>query len=108
MNGVGVRGPLEQFGKGYFLPLGPAWRRDSGLHLGEPVTVVLEPAGPQSEALAPDIVAALAAHPDAKQFFDGLATFLSQGLPGLDRRDEAQPRVARAADCRDDRVNEGR
>ena len=79
INGVRVRGPLELFGKGYFLPLGPAWRRDSGLQLGDPVTVVLEPEGPQSEALAPDLVAALAAHPDAKQFFDGLATFYRKG-----------------------------
>jgi len=74
-----VRGPLEPFTKGYYLPLGPAWRRDSGLQLGDPVTVALEPEGPQSEALAPDIVAALAAHPDAKQFFDGLATFYRKG-----------------------------
>jgi Bacteriocin-protection, YdeI or OmpD-Associated/Domain of unknown function (DUF1905) len=75
INGMRVRGALEQFGKGYFLPLGPAYRRGHGLQLGDAVTVVLEPEGPQREALAADIAAALAAHPDAAQFFDGLATF---------------------------------
>ena len=75
INGMKFRGPLEQSGKGYFMPLGPAYRRDAGLHLGEAVEVVLEPEGPQSAALATDIAAALAANPDAKHFFDGLATF---------------------------------
>jgi Bacteriocin-protection, YdeI or OmpD-Associated/Domain of unknown function (DUF1905) len=75
VNGMGVRGALERFSKGYLLPLGPAYRRGAGLHLGDPVTVVLIPEGPQSEALAADIVAALASEPDAARFFDGLATF---------------------------------
>lgn len=75
INGMGVRGALEQFGKGYFLPLGPAYRRGAGLQLGDSVSVVLMPEGPQSEALARDIVAALAAEPAAARFFDGLATF---------------------------------
>jgi hypothetical protein len=75
INGMGVRGALEKVSKGYFLPLGPAYRRQAGLQLGDPVTVVLIPEGPQSEALAPDIAAALAAEPEAAAFFDGLATF---------------------------------
>ena len=33
------------------------------------------PEGPQREALAEDIAAALQAEPDAARFFDGLATF---------------------------------
>jgi hypothetical protein len=74
-NGMGVRGSLEQFSKGYLLPLGPAWRRGAGLQMGDPVTVALIPEGPQSEALAADIAGALAAEPDAARFFDGLATF---------------------------------
>ena len=45
------------------------------MQLGDPVTVTLMPEGPQSEALAADIAGALAAEPDAAQFFDGLATF---------------------------------
>ena len=30
INGLAVRGALEQFSKGYFLPLGPAFRRGAG------------------------------------------------------------------------------
>jgi hypothetical protein len=75
IDGLGVRGALEQFDKGYFLPLGPAYRRDAGLQLGDLVTVTLMPEGPQSKGLAADIVAALEAEPDAARFFDGLATF---------------------------------
>ena len=65
INGLGVRGALEQFDKGYFLPLGPVYRRDAGLQLGDLVTVTLMPEGPQSKGLAADIVAALEAEPDA-------------------------------------------
>src|SRR4051794_5377461 len=43
INGVGVRGALEPFSKGYFPPLGPAYRPGAGLQLGDPVTVVLMP-----------------------------------------------------------------
>lgn len=75
VNGRGVRGALEQFGRGYLLPLGPAYRRGAGLQLGDLVTVALAPEGPQSEALAADIVTALEAEPEAARFFDGLATF---------------------------------
>jgi hypothetical protein len=75
INGNKVRGPLEQFGRGYFLPLGPAYRRGTGLKPGDAVDVTLMPEGPQSDALAPDIVDALAAEPEAARFFDGLASF---------------------------------
>lgn len=75
INGGKVRGALEEFGRGYFLPLGPAYLRDAGLQPGDQVTVVLALEGPQSAALAPDITAALDAEPEAARFFDGLATF---------------------------------
>jgi hypothetical protein len=72
---MGVRGALDKSGRGYFLPMGPAYRRDAGLKPGDLVTVMVVPEGPQSEALAADIAAALAAEPQAARFFDGLATF---------------------------------
>ena len=75
INGRIVRGALEQFSRGYFLPLGPVYRRDNGLQLGDTVSVILAPEGPQREALAPDIAAALDAEPEAARFFDGLASF---------------------------------
>ena len=75
VSGHGVRGSLGSDGKQYFLPLGAAWRRGCGIDAGDNVEVVLSPEGPQSEALSPDVVAALDAEPQAKAFFESLATF---------------------------------
>jgi hypothetical protein len=75
IGGRDVRGPLEQFARGYLLPLGPVYRRDNGLRPGDLVDVTLVPEGPQSGSLAADIAAALDAEPEAASFFDGLATF---------------------------------
>ena len=75
VNGHGVRGSLGSDGKQYFLPLGAAWRRDCGLDAGDKVDVVLSPEGPQSESLSPDVADALDAEPQAKAFFESLATF---------------------------------
>jgi bacteriocin resistance YdeI/OmpD-like protein len=70
-----VRGSLGSDGTQYFLPLGAAWRRGCGLDAGARVEVVLSPEGPQSEGLSPDVVSALEAEPQAKAFFESLATF---------------------------------
>jgi hypothetical protein len=75
INGNPVRGALGQFDKGYYLALGPAYRRGAGLNPGDAVSVTLMPEGPQREALAADIAAALEAEPEAARFFDALATF---------------------------------
>jgi hypothetical protein len=79
VNGCGVRGALVEFAKGHFLPLGPAWRRDASVQLGDEVSVTLSAEGPQRDALAPDIAAALDAEPEAAAFFDSLATFYRKG-----------------------------
>ena len=75
VNGYSVRGSLGSDGARYFLPLGAAWRRDCGLDAGAKVEVVLSSEGPQSESLAPDVATALEAEPQAKAFFESLATF---------------------------------
>jgi hypothetical protein len=75
VNGHPVRGSLGSDGDHFFLLLGAAWRRDCGLDAGTSVEVVLYPEGPQSEQLSPDIASALEAEPQAKAFFDSLATF---------------------------------
>ena len=75
VNGHGVRGSLGSDGKQYFLPLGAAWRRGCGLDAGDAVDVVLSPEGPQSESLSTDVAEALDAEPEAKAFFESLATF---------------------------------
>ena len=70
-----MRGSLGSDGTIYFLPLGAAWRRGCGLEAGAEVEVVLSPEGPQSESLSPDVMSALDAEPQAKAFFESLATF---------------------------------
>ena len=75
LNGHGVRGSLGSDGKQYFLPLGAAWRRGCGLEAGDTVDVTLSPEGPQSESLSTDVAEALDAEPQAKTFFESLATF---------------------------------
>jgi len=75
VNGYGVRGSLGSDAKQYFLPLGAAWRRGCGLETGSDVEVLLSPEGPQSESLSSDVASALDNEPQAKAFFESLATF---------------------------------
>ncbi|MEP7022107.1 MAG: YdeI/OmpD-associated family protein [Pseudonocardiales bacterium] len=75
VNGVRVRGIVEPAGNGYGFTLGPAWLRDCNLAAGSPVMVEIEPEGPQRDDLAEDVIAALAARPQAAAFFDSLAQF---------------------------------
>jgi hypothetical protein len=79
VGGRRVRGAIEALDDGFALILGPAWQRDGGLESGTAVVVTLAPEGPQREALAPDVVAALDAEPAAGAFFDSLATFYRKG-----------------------------
>jgi hypothetical protein len=75
INDCAVRGPLRYDGAAYFLPLGPAWRRDNNLDAGDSVNVVLDAEGPQVEGMSADVASALAAEPQARAFFEGLSTF---------------------------------
>lgn len=79
VNGMHIRNTLEKFGRGYFLPIGPAWRRRNGVGPGDVVDVVLWVNPPQREGLAPDIVGALEANPEAGRLFDTLAGFYRNG-----------------------------
>lgn len=75
INGIPVRGTLGSLQQEYFLRLGAAWMRDSGIQLGANVTVQLSLEGPQSDNLALDIAKALSGNKKAKAFFDDLPTF---------------------------------
>jgi hypothetical protein len=75
INGMKFRGRLDESGKGHFLPLGPAYRRDSGLQPGDVVDVVIVDEHPPRDGLATDVSAALDAEPEAGEFFDSLASF---------------------------------
>jgi hypothetical protein len=79
VNGYPIRGSLGSDGTQFFLLIGAAWRRDCGLDAGTTVEVVLSPEGPQLEELAADIASALEAEPQAKAFFEALATFYRNG-----------------------------
>lgn len=100
INGHPVRGALGSDGTQYFLPLGAAWWRDNRLEAGAEVDVVLTPEGPQTETLAPDLLAALEREPEARAFFESLATFYRKGylrwIDGAARRPEL--RRARVAE----------
>lgn len=75
INGCAVRGCLGVGGSAYFLRLGAAWLRDSGIAPGDTVSVSLAPEGPQEDNMPPDVTQALAKKKSAKAFFDGLPTF---------------------------------
>jgi hypothetical protein len=79
VQGHPYRGPLGFDSDQYFLSLGAAWRRENNLEVGDLVEVVLSPEGPQRESLAADLLAALDAEPQAREFFEALATFYRKG-----------------------------
>jgi hypothetical protein len=99
INGCSVRGSLGADGSQYFLPLGLAWRRDNGLEAGAEVEVVLAPEGPQADALAADILAALDSAPEARTFFEALATFYRNGyIRWIESAKRPETRSARIAE----------
>ena len=99
INGCPVRGSLGSDGSQYFLPLGAAWRRDNGVEAGAEVEVVLTPEGPQADTLAPDILAALNREPEARAFFEALATFYRNGyVRWIESAKRPETRSARIAE----------
>ena len=91
-----IRGVLHPTGLGFVLPLGPAWRRDNPLPDDEPVEVVLGPDGPQSDALAADIVDALEDSPAARTFFQSIAPFYRKNfIRWIEEAKRAETRQAR-------------
>jgi hypothetical protein len=101
INGCAVRGSLGSDGSQYFLPLGAVWRRDNGVEAGAEVEVELAPEGPQADMLAPDMLAALASEPEARAFFESLATFYRNGyLRWIEGAKRPETRSARIAEMR--------
>lgn len=94
-----IRGPLKQESEGFILPVGPAWRRDAGLDLSAEVEVELSPEGPQVVELAEDLREALQAHPEARVFFESLATFYRKNyIRWVESAKRAETRSARLAE----------
>jgi len=103
IGGKQVRGRLMPSEDGWVLTITPMWLRDSGVAVGDHVTVELAPEGPQRDELADDIAAALAANPAAGAFFDTLAQFYRKAylrwIDATTRRPEL--RTARIAEVVD-------
>lgn len=93
-----IRGPLTHEAGRYVLALGAAWRRGNGLAGGDEVNVILAPEGPQLDRLAGDIVLALEAEPEARAFFEGLATYYRKNylrwVDGAKRPETRRTRIA--------------
>jgi hypothetical protein len=99
VGGCRIRGLLRSEDDGYVLPLGAAWLRDNVLPSTATVDVVLEPDGPQSEALADDITHALSASPEAETFFQSVAPFYRKNfLRWIDQAKRPETRAARIAE----------
>ena len=74
IGGHAYRGKVQVTETGTILSLGPAWRRDNGVAIGDDVEVVLRPEGPQVSEMEPDIPAAFEADPKARAAFEGSRT----------------------------------
>jgi hypothetical protein len=103
IDGRQVRGRLSPSGSGWVLTVTPLWLRDTGVAIGDHVTVELAPEGPQRGDLADDIAAALAANPAAGAFFDTLAQFYRKAylrwIDGTARRPDLRAvRIAEVVD----------
>ena len=74
IDGHPYRGLLEPAGVGFFLALGPAWRRQNELDAGVTVEVVLSPDGLQVADLSADVSQALESEPAARSRFESFPT----------------------------------
>jgi hypothetical protein len=99
VNGIAFRGQLAVDGTQYFLPIGPAFLRDSGLRVGEPVQVRLSPEGPQGANLPDDVRAALESDAQARAFFESLPTFYRKNfMRAIEGAKRPETRAARIAE----------
>ena len=96
IHGNKYRGPIESDERQYYLSLGAAWCKAANLREGKSVKVSISPEGPQIEQLSSDIASALKAEPQARAFFEALATFYRKGyLKWIDGARKPEARKAR-------------
>ena len=99
VGGYRIRGLLRLENETYVLPLGPAWLRDNHIPAAASVDAVLEPDGPQVEALAADVAQAFTASPDAEKFFQSVAPFYRKNfLRWIDQAKRSETRAARISE----------
>jgi hypothetical protein len=80
IGGYRMRGVLTADEGRWTLSLGPSWCRDPRVGPGTTLAVVLQPEGPQLDSVAPDVAGALLADPEARRFFESLATHYRNGF----------------------------
>jgi hypothetical protein len=95
VNGCRVRGVIETGDGPAGFTVGATWLRGfRGVAIGDTVTVVIVPEGPQREDLDDDVAAALDGNPEAGAFFDSLAQFYRRAylkwVDGAKRRPEVR------------------
>ena len=99
IGGHGMRGVVTRDRDRWILPLGPSWCRDPRVGPGRVVEVILLPEGPQVDELPADIATALNAKPDARRFFESLATFYRNGfIDSIEAAKRPDTRARRIAD----------
>ena len=100
IDGRRFRGSLATADGDFFLQLGPTWCRDPNVgRPGTQVAVVLEPEGPQFNSLAADFAQALVHQPEARRFFESLATFYRNGyVAWIESAKRPETRARRIAD----------
>jgi hypothetical protein len=99
IDGRAIRGSIGSDGAQFFLPVGAAWRRDNGVDASAQVEVILMPEGPQLDTLAPDILAALDTEPQARVYFESLATFYRNGyIRWIESAKRSETRSSRIAE----------
>jgi hypothetical protein len=99
IDGHSMRGPLRIVDGHYVLEMGPAWCRDPRVaRVGSEVTVTLEAEGPQVAAMASDLAAAFESEPEARRYFESLATFYRKNfmrwIDGAKRPETRAKRIA--------------
>lgn len=99
IGGFKVRGKLSTIEGQYYLELGPAWCRDPSVAQGARVSVSLSPEGPQVDSMAPDLAEAFEREPEAKRFFESLATFYRKNfMRWIEQAKRPETRAKRIAD----------
>jgi hypothetical protein len=75
-----MRATVTPAGAEPMLTLGPAWCRDPRVGPDASLRVSLRPEGPQLDTISLDFADALRAEPEARRFFESLATFYRKGF----------------------------
>lgn len=102
IDGCTLRGRLASVAGAHVLQLGPSWNC-ARFEAGDDVTVELEPEGPQLATMPSDVVSALESEPEARRFFEALATHYRKNfvswIDGAKRPETRARRIDEAVDA---------